>query len=69
VYSPGLVGRIKATRYTREYGLDFDDALTVQAMEGLSMDAIVPYDRCFDAVDRVERATPEELLSMHGGGG
>ncbi len=33
------------------------------------MDAIVSYDRCFDAVDWVERATPEELLSMHGGGG
>lgn len=63
VHSPGLAGRIRAARYMREYGLDFDDALALQVMEELSIDTIVSYDKHFDSVEWVKRNTPEELLS------
>jgi predicted nucleic acid-binding protein len=62
VYPVGLVGRIKATRVMRDYGLDFDDALAVQALRELSIATIVSYDDDFDAVEWVKRHTPEDLL-------
>ncbi|MEM2416904.1 MAG: hypothetical protein QW755_06505 [Nitrososphaerota archaeon] len=58
----GLSGRIKATYFMRDYGLDFDDALAIQALKELSIDTIVSYDDDFDSVQWVKRRTPEELL-------
>ena len=59
----GLDERIKATTIMRDYKLDFDDALAVQALRELSLDTIVSYDAHFDAVDWVQRKTPEDLVS------
>ncbi|MEM1575759.1 MAG: hypothetical protein QW682_07530 [Nitrososphaerota archaeon] len=53
----GLSGRIKATYFMRDYGLDFDDALAIQALKELSIDTIVSYDD-FDSVQWVKRRTP-----------
>jgi predicted nucleic acid-binding protein len=57
-----LGDRIKATSFMRDYGLNFDDGLAVQALKDLSMDTIVSYDEDFDSVKWVRRRTPEDLL-------
>jgi len=62
VHVLGLDERIKATMIMRDYDLDFDDALAVQALRELSWDTIVSYDQHFDSVDWVRRKTPEDLL-------
>lgn len=62
IYRMGLGSRIKATLFMKEYGLDFDDALAIQALKELSMDTIVSYDDDFDSVNWVKRRTPEDLL-------
>jgi len=46
----------------RDYGLDYDDALAVQALKELSTKVIISYDEDFDSVDWVKRCTPEELI-------
>lgn len=62
VYPLGLGDRIRATSFMRDYGLDFDDALAVQALKELSMETIVSYDDDFDSVEWVKRRTPEDLI-------
>ncbi|MEM3747700.1 MAG: type II toxin-antitoxin system VapC family toxin [Thermoproteota archaeon] len=62
VHQMSLASRIKATSFMKDYGLDFDDALAVQALKELSIDTMVSYDDNFDSVDWVKRRTPEELL-------
>ncbi|MDK2383480.1 MAG: type II toxin-antitoxin system VapC family toxin [Candidatus Korarchaeota archaeon] len=61
IYPVGMGGRLKAIHFMREYGLDFDDALALQAMRDLSIRTLVSYDRDFDSVDWVKRVTPESL--------
>lgn len=61
VYSPGLVGRLRAARVMREEGLDFDDALMVQSMRDLSKGTVVSYDRHLDGVEGISRVTPESI--------
>jgi predicted nucleic acid-binding protein len=46
----------------KDYNLDFDDALAVQALKELLIDTIISYDDDFDSVKWVKRCTPEELL-------
>lgn len=62
VYGLGLSNRIRATSLMRDYGLDFDDALAIQALKELAMETIISYDKDFDAVEWVRRKTPEALL-------
>ncbi len=62
IYPIGMGGRLRATHLMRDYGLDFDDALALQAMKDLSIETLVSYDRDFDSVDWVKRVTPEELM-------
>jgi len=54
--------RIAAVQFMRDLGLNFDDALAVQALRKLSLETIVSYDRHFDAVGWVKRMVPEELV-------
>jgi predicted nucleic acid-binding protein len=63
VYSPGLVGRLRATNVMREHRLDFDDALIVQKLRDLSRKTVVSYDGHLDGIDGIDRETPEQLLS------
>jgi len=62
IHRMSLSSRIKATYFMKEYGLDFDDALAIQALKELSMDTIVSYDDDFDSVNWVKRITPEDVL-------
>ncbi len=62
IYSTNLGSRIRATNFMKDYGLDFDDALAVQALKELSIDTIISYDNDFDSVKWVKRRIPEELL-------
>ncbi|MCD6325262.1 type II toxin-antitoxin system VapC family toxin [Candidatus Bathyarchaeota archaeon] len=62
VYPLSLVSRIKATSFMKEYGLNFDDALAVQALKELSTNIIVSYDEDFNSIEWIKRQTPEELL-------
>lgn len=47
-----------ACRLLERYGLDFDDALAVQAALSLDESRIISYDTDFDPVPMVERTTP-----------
>ena len=62
IYPVGMGGRLKAVHLMRDYGLDFDDALALQAMRELAIRTLVSYDRDFDSVDWVRRVTPESLV-------
>jgi predicted nucleic acid-binding protein len=62
IHFTNLSSRIKATSFMRDYHLNFDDALALQALKELSIDTIVSYDDDFDSVDWVKRRTPEDLL-------
>ena len=62
VYPLSLVSRIKATSFMKKYGLNFDDALAVQALKELSTNIIVSYDEDFNSIEWIKRQTPEELL-------
>ena len=62
IYPLSLGTRIKSTFVMRDYGLDYDDALAVQALKELSTKVIISYDEDFDSVDWVKRCTPEELI-------
>ncbi|MBO3802685.1 MAG: type II toxin-antitoxin system VapC family toxin [Candidatus Brockarchaeota archaeon] len=61
IHPMGLGGRIRAASLMKDYGLDFDDALAVQALRELSADTIVSYDDDFDSIDWIKRRVPEEL--------
>lgn len=61
IYPMGLRGRIRATFMMKDHGLDFDDALAVQALKELSMETIVSYDDDFDSVGWVKRRVPEDI--------
>ena len=62
IYFCTLLDRIEATRHMREFGLDFDDALTFQAMRVNGIRDMVSYDRDFDSIPGVKRKVPEEIL-------
>jgi len=57
-----LLDRIMATNYMKNFGLDFDDALTLRAMKENGIENIISYDKDFDAVSDVKRILPESLL-------
>jgi len=62
IHTMGLSGRIKSTLIMRDYGLDFDDALAVQALKDLSTNVIVSYDEDFDSINWIKRYIPEKLV-------
>ena len=62
VYPLGLVSRMRATSFMKDYGLNFNDALAVQALKELSTDTIVSYHNDFDSVEWVKRRIPEDML-------
>lgn len=62
IHFMNLSSKIKATSFMKDYGLDFDDALALQALKELSIDTIISYDNDFDSVDWVKRQIPEDLL-------
>lgn len=57
-----LFDRIMATTYMKNFGLDFDDALTLQVMKENGIETIISYDEDFDAVPDVKRVLPENLF-------
>ncbi len=62
VHPLSLVSRIKAVSLMKDYGLNFDDALAVQALQELSTNTIVSYDGDFNSVGWVKRRIPEDIL-------
>jgi len=57
-----LSDRIAATNYMKNFGLDFDDALVLQAMKKNGIASIISYDKDFDKVSGIKRVLPENLL-------
>jgi predicted nucleic acid-binding protein len=62
IYFSSLIDRIIATKHMRDHGLDFDDALTLQAMKENGINKIISYDKDFEKVPFVKRVQPESLL-------
>jgi len=61
IYFSSPLDRIAAAGHMRDHGLDFDDALTLQAMRENGVERIISYDRDFDKVSIVRRVTPESV--------
>lgn len=57
-----LLDKIKATNHMKRHGLDFDDALALQAMKASGINSVVSYDEDFDLIPDIERVSPEDLL-------
>jgi len=62
IYFSSLIDRIMATNHMRDHRLDFDDALTLQAMKENGINKIISYDKDFEKVPFVKRVQPESLL-------
>jgi predicted nucleic acid-binding protein len=65
IHTLGMHSRIRAPAIMRGHGLDYDDALAVQALKELSIDTIISYDDDFDGVDWVRRIIPERWSENH----
>jgi len=57
-----LYDRIVATEYMKNFGLDFDDALTLRAMKENGIVNVISYDKDFDTIPDIKRISPEGLL-------
>ncbi|MDI6904746.1 MAG: type II toxin-antitoxin system VapC family toxin [Candidatus Bathyarchaeia archaeon] len=62
VHFSSLLDRIVATNHMKNYDLDFDDALALQAMKENRIENIISYDKDFDKIPYVKRIQPESLL-------
>ena len=62
IHLSSLLDRIASTNHMRKYGLNFDDALTLQAMKENEIEEIISCDKDFDEVPSVRRIKPESLL-------
>ncbi|RLI41895.1 hypothetical protein DRO59_05705 [Candidatus Bathyarchaeota archaeon] len=62
VHFSSLLDRIMATNHMKNYDLDFDDALALQAMKENKIENIISYDKDFDKIPFVKRIQPESLL-------
>ncbi|MCD6245028.1 MAG: type II toxin-antitoxin system VapC family toxin [Candidatus Korarchaeota archaeon] len=48
IHPIGMGGRLRAVHLMRDYGIDFDDALALQALRDLSIRTLVSYGRDFN---------------------
>jgi predicted nucleic acid-binding protein len=62
IYTPGLIGRLRAAKLMGKHDLDLDDALMVQALADLVGKAVVSYDVHLDGLDGIVRKTPGDFL-------
>jgi predicted nucleic acid-binding protein len=51
-----------ATDHMKNFGLDFDDALVLQAMKKNRIVNVISYDKDFDTLSNIKRVLPEDLL-------
>lgn len=57
-----LVRQNKSHKSRKNLRLDFDDALTFQAMKVNRITDIISYDKDFDAIPGIKRLLPEDFL-------
>jgi predicted nucleic acid-binding protein len=62
IHFSSLLDRIAATNHMKNYELDFDDALALQAMKENRIENIISYDKDFDKIPHVKRIQPENFL-------
>lgn len=62
VYFLSLSDRLFATVHMKDFGLDFDDATTYQAMKRMNVDGIVSFDDDFDAITGINRIEPDLVV-------
>ena len=60
VYFLSLADRLFATRHMKEFGLDFDDATTYQAIKRTNIDTLVSFDTDFDGIGGITRMEPDK---------
>jgi len=58
VYSTTMLDRIFATQLMEKHNLDFDDALTLQAMHSNNVKEIVSFDKHFGKLKEIKRVEP-----------
>lgn len=61
VYFLSLSDRLFATLHMKDFGLDFDDATTYQAMKRMNLDGIVSFDDDFDVIKGINRIEPDQV--------
>ena len=58
IYFTTIIDRILATQLMEKHDLDFDDALTLQAMYSNNVKEIVSFDKHFDKIKEIKRVEP-----------
>jgi len=61
VYFLSLADRLFATRHMKEFGLDFDDATTYQAIKRTNVNTVVSFDTDFDGIEGITRMEPDKV--------
>lgn len=59
IYTTTLNDRIIATDLMEKHGLDFDDALILQAMHSNNIKELVSFDKDFDKIKEIKRIEPK----------
>ena len=62
IYCHNFVDRIIAIDHMKEFNLDFDDSLVVEAMHNNNVKKIVSFDPHFDKVEGIGRLKPSEII-------
>ncbi len=62
IYIPSLPDKVFATDFMRDYKLDFDDALTLQASIASGCDTLISFDKDFAKIPIIKCLAPAQVL-------
>jgi len=58
VFQLSIQGRISSLRWMREYGLDYEDSITLQSAVSIRSEEILSFDKHFDKIKEIKRVEP-----------
>jgi len=61
IYFLSLADRLFATKHMKEFGLDYDDATTYQAIKRMGANTLVSFDSDFDAIKGLTRIELDKI--------
>ena len=61
IYFLSLADRLFATKHMKEFGLDYDDATTYQAIKRIGANTLVSFDSDFDAIKGLTRIELDKI--------
>ena len=58
IYETNMKDRLEAMKFMKQYKLDYEDALTLQAAIASGSKEIVSFDKHFDGIEEIKRIEP-----------